>query len=142
MRIFALYNVSSRKLVMNTKYLMVASAVVMGLIGISCTFFPQEIIASISGSETTFPVLILQVLGALYLGFAMMNWMAKTVLIGGIYARPLAMGNLMHFAIAGIALLKAAMQYTALSYLWFICLIYVLFALLFTYVFVTSPVKK
>ncbi|MEP6703464.1 MAG: hypothetical protein ABJB34_01540 [Acidobacteriota bacterium] len=51
------------------------------------------------------PVFI-QITGALYLGFAVMNWMAKTVFVGGIFARPLAIGYFSHFIIGALALLK------------------------------------
>src|SRR5204862_7388254 len=33
---------------------------------------------------------------ALYLGFAVLNWMGCVVLFGGIYGRPVALGNLCH----------------------------------------------
>jgi hypothetical protein len=92
---------------MNTKFLMGSSALVMAALGVGATFLPQEIVASLGGgSGRTLPLLV-QILGAAYLGFAMLNWMAKESLIGGIYSRPVSMGNFLHFAIAGIALVKA-----------------------------------
>lgn len=94
---------------MNTKILMASSALVMAALGVAATFLPQEIIAALGGgSGRTLPLLV-QALGATYLGFAMLNWMAKESLIGGIYSRPVSMGNFLHFAVAGIALVKAVM---------------------------------
>ena len=84
---------------------MTASALVMGALGLAATFLPQEIAAYL-GASTTLPLLI-QILGALYLGFAMLNWMARTSLIGGIYSRPVASGNLVHFVVGALALAKA-----------------------------------
>jgi len=55
--------------------------------------------------------LILQLLGAAYFAFAMLNWMAKGAIIGGIYNRPIATANLSHFLIGGIALKKVALSY-------------------------------
>lgn len=81
----------------------------MAILGISLEFAPHEILnyfeVSSAGSITA---LFVQLTGALYLGFAMMNWMAKAVLIGGIYARPLAVGNFSHFLIrrAGFAQIR------------------------------------
>lgn len=40
-------------------------------------------------------------------GFAGLNWMARGVLIGGIYSRPVAFSNFIHFSVVGIVLLKA-----------------------------------
>jgi len=88
------------------------------------------------------PTLIIQIVGALYLGFAMMNWMAKAVLIGGIYARPLCMGNFLHFTIAALALIKATVNNTSLKYVWVATIVYSIFAILFGIVLFTSPNKK
>jgi hypothetical protein len=85
--------------------------------------------------------LFVQLAGALYLGFAMMNWMAKTVLIGGIYALPLAIGNFSHFLIGALALLKYAFAAPNSLFLWLFTIIYALFAVLFGIVFFTHPVK-
>jgi hypothetical protein len=52
----------------------------------------------------------LQFLGAAYFAFAMLNWMAKGAIIGGIYNRPIAIANLSHFVIGGIALTKAVLS--------------------------------
>ena len=85
---------------------MTASALVMAALGLAATFLPQEIAAYL-GASTTLPLLI-QILGALYVAFAMLNWTAKDSLIGGIYNRPIAIGNLVHFLIAALALGKGA----------------------------------
>src|SRR5215203_813962 len=95
---------------MNTKYLMISSAAVMGLLGLSASFLPIELLKILGATGNELPTLFLQITGALYLGFAMMNWMAKTVLIGGIYARPLGMGNCLHFTVAALALFKFAIN--------------------------------
>jgi hypothetical protein len=93
---------------MNTKLLMTTSAVVMGALGIAASFLSQEILQYAGLVPSQPAVLGLQILGALYLGFAMLNWMAKANLLGGIYSRPLAMGNFLHFTIAALALIKGA----------------------------------
>jgi hypothetical protein len=91
---------------MSTKLLMIFSALFMAALGLAATFMPQEIVASLGGGSRTIPLLV-QILGALYLGFAMLNWMAKESLIGGIYARPVSMGNFLHFTVGAITLVKA-----------------------------------
>ncbi|HEY9363281.1 MAG TPA: hypothetical protein VIQ00_08480 [Chitinophagaceae bacterium] len=127
---------------MNSRYLMIASSIVTGLLGLTASFFPKEILTNVGLFPTEILTLFLQVTGALYIGFAILNWMAKTVLIGGIYARPLAMGNFAHFMIAAIALAKAALNNSVLPYLWIIAVIYSIFAVLFGIVLFTNPVKK
>ena len=117
---------------------MVASAVFMALAGTAATFLPEELLVSLDVPFSPALSITFQIMGALYLGFAMMNWMAKDVLVGGIYARPLAIGNFAHFMIAAIALLKAAYAMDH-SWLWIVAVIYSIFALLFGVVTFTHP---
>lgn len=93
---------------MNTRLLMRASALFMAVLGACATFLPQEMLLWTGTSPGGFSVLLVQVAGASYLGLAMLNWMAQGNLIGGVYSRPVAVGNLAHFTIAALALLKAA----------------------------------
>ena len=65
---------------MNTKLLMVASALVMAISGVVLQFFPQETLSYFGASDVGIASVLLQLTGALYLGFAVMNWMAKTIL--------------------------------------------------------------
>ena len=44
------------------------------------------------------------------LPFAMLNWMAKGVIIGGIYSRPIVIANLAHFLIGDLELIKAVIH--------------------------------
>ena len=127
---------------MKSRYLMIASSIVTGFLGLIASFFPQEILDNVGLSPTDTLTLLLQVTGALYVGFAVMNMMAKTVLIGGIYARPLAMGNFAHFMIAAIALIKAAMNNSLSPYLWIASFMYSILAVLFGIVLFSQPHKK
>lgn len=128
---------------MNTKLLMIVSAIFMGLIGITLNFMPNEVLKILGQVPNNVLTIALQLTGALYFGFAITNWMAKTVLIGGIYARPLSIGNFSHFMIAGLALVKFSLNSnTHSTYIYILTIIYVVFAILFGYVFMTHPVKK
>lgn len=124
---------------MKTRLVMTASALVMGALGLAATFLPQEIAAYL-GASATLPLLI-QVVGALYVGFAMLNWTAKDGLIGGIYNRPIAIGNLVHFVIAALALAKGAFANPATPMLLPFAIGYAIFAIAFAWIFFTSPVK-
>ncbi|MFZ1700527.1 MAG: hypothetical protein WAU71_06880 [Pyrinomonadaceae bacterium] len=84
----------------------------------------------------------MQLIGALYLGFAMMNWMAKSLVIGGIYARPLAMGNLVHFLVGALALIKFVFSTDTTWVVWGAAVIYSLFAVVFAIVLFTHPISK
>lgn len=128
---------------MNTKLLMIASSVFMGLIGIALTFMPDEVLKILEQVPNVTLIVNLQLTGALYFGFAMTNWMAKTVLIGGIYARPLSIGNFSHFFIAGLALIRSSINADiANSYTYTLTAFYVMFAILFGYILFTHPKQK
>lgn len=126
---------------MNTKLLMTSSAILMGTTGIALSFLPQELARVIDLPESGWSQLILQVAGAQYVAFAMINWMAKSNLIGGIYSKPVAMGNLIHFGVSSLALLKLSVISQPLLY-WGLTGIYIVFAICFGYVFFSDPLKK
>ena len=125
---------------MNTKLLMTLSAMIMGSAGLILLFLPDEV--SIYIGLTLSNSFLLQIPGALYFGFAMLNWMARSKLIGGIYSKPVCIGNFTHFMIGGIALIKLSIKNTGLTYIFIASIIYTVFAILFGYVFFTSPVMK
>ena len=125
---------------MKTKLLMTSSALFCGIIGILLSFLPNEIAEYLSVESTIITILFLQILGALYLGFGILNWTAKGTLIGGIYNRPIALGNLMHFVVGAITLVKVISNIqTHTEIIIFLTVFYVIFALLFAYVFKTNP---
>ena len=123
---------------MNSKYIMIASAFLLGLTGIALTFLPHEIAAA---SSIDADPIVLQIVGALYFGFAMLNWTAKDNLIGGIYGRPVAIGNFTHFMVGAFAMLKLAARVSS-GTIWIIAVIYAVFAVAFGYIFTHHPSKK
>ena len=106
------------------------------------TFAPRELLASSSVAVTPLGIILVQAAGALYLGFAILNWTAKDNLLGGIYSRPVALGNLLHFGIMAIALLKAVATGERASTVLLACGVYVLFAAWFSVVTFGSPIGK
>jgi hypothetical protein len=108
----------------------------MGITGLVLTFLPQEVASAVGWTEGS--VIVFQIAGALYFGFAMLNWMSKANLIGGIYNRPVAVGNATHFFIAALALLKFSPKNAVLTVM---AIIYSFFAVAFVYILFTHPVK-
>ena len=128
---------------MNTKSLMTLSAIILALIGISLIFIPKEILDYLELSVSGTLQLLMQIIGSLYFALAILNWMSKGRFIGGIYNRPIAMANLTHFVIAGLALIKGVLANPSLSYvIWSIAIIYSIFAILFGIVAFKHPVSE
>jgi len=116
---------------------MTISAAILGATGIALSFMPQEVSGFLNLTKSS-PI-IFQLLGALYFGFAMLNWTAKANLTGGIYSRPVAIGNFTHFLIGGLAFLKLVLHNTDLAYIWVCAILYCIFAVAFGYVLFTNP---
>ncbi|MBB5055360.1 hypothetical protein HDF16_000029 [Granulicella aggregans] len=124
----------------NSRILLFFSALFMATLGLIATFAPEKFLGP--GAIGFMPTLVAQVAGALYLGFAILNWMAKDNAIGGIYSRPVALGNLLHFFAVAMALVRLVSAGDHQGILLMITLIYVVFAAGFgLLVFGKSPVQ-
>ncbi|PCJ45009.1 MAG: hypothetical protein COA72_10415 [Candidatus Neomarinimicrobiota bacterium] len=116
---------------------------ILALIGISLIFLPNEILDYLELSVSETLQLLMQIIGSLYFALAILNWMSKGSIIGGIYNRPIAMANLAHFVIAGLALIKGILANPSLSYvIWSIAIIYSIFAIFFGIVAFKHPVGE
>ena len=127
---------------MNTKILMLASAIVMALAGLAASFLPHELLSALNAPSTGATPVLIQLLGALLIAFAMVNWMGKDSLIGGIYQRPVAIGNLLHFVTGALALAKFVIRGGAPTALIVAAVVYAVFAIAFAKIVFWSPVKR
>jgi hypothetical protein len=87
---------------MNTRLLLGSSALFMGAAGLAASFLPHELLALMDVVPTVTLAVFVQLFGAILFGFAMVNWIARSTPIGGIYGRPIALGNLAHFTIGAL----------------------------------------
>jgi len=125
-----------------TRYLMMASAAFMAVIGLALTFAPQEILHRFDTHASTWEQTVAQLCGALYCGFALMNWMAKGATLGGIYGRPIVIGNVVHFRMGVLVVVKMQSGPSSLAAQWSLAGMYLVFAVLFGYVTFTNPGKS
>lgn len=126
---------------MKTKWLLSSSAVIMGLVGLAGTFIPEEILKTLGIDPAPVTLILLQIIGGLYLGFAMLNWFTRSALIGGIYNKPVVLGNLMHCIVVFFALIRhLAEQFHFLLLL--LTFIYFGFAVWFTLVMRSNPLSN
>ena len=127
---------------MTTKIVMTSSALFLAIIGILLSFLPNEIADYLNIEPNIITILFLKIMSAFYLGFGILNWMGRGTLIGGIYNKPIAIGNLMHFGVGAIALVKVVSHIQEHSEIFIsLAIMYVLFAILFAYIFRTNPIK-
>jgi hypothetical protein len=124
---------------MKTRALMSISAVFLAVLGVALTFLPQELLVHTSAQPTQASVLLIQVLGAMLLGSATLNWMNRGAHIGGIYGRPVSMANFLHFAVGAVSLLKGAFALGFPLDVAVVASAYTLFATWFGLVLFTHP---
>ena len=94
-----------------TRALMMLSALFMAVLGLITSYLPDRVLETHGTVPDGPTMLLIQMMGALYLGFAILNWTARGVIIGGIYARPLALGNFLHFAMVAVMLTREAIDH-------------------------------
>src|SRR5918997_1956203 len=106
---------------------MVASSMALGLAGVAASFAPSELLRAL-GTPATEPLpVLIQLLGATYVAFALTNWTAKDNMIGGIYSRPLSLGNCVHFVAGSLALAKQQFSQDASAPLMAALVVYTVF---------------
>jgi len=126
----------------NTKILMTSSSLILGLAGIFALFAPDNLSAMLGVTITKQLSVLIQLMGALYFSFALMNWSAKNSTIGGIYARPVSLGNFTHFFIGTLLLAKYQLSNEINIPVLLALVVYVTFASIFYWlVFLATAVK-
>ena len=125
---------------MHSKIAMTSASIVLGATGLLLIFLPQEIASTVEWSEDS--AVLLQLIGATYFGFAMTNWMARGTLVGGIYGRPIVIGNLTHFLIGASIMVRLAIAAPSSFLVVVAAVIYVAFALIFGYMMSHHPIKE
>jgi len=114
----------------------------MAALGLLTTFSPESFLGPAPAATQAIATLLIQAAGALYLGFAILNWMAKGNLIGGIYSRPVALGNLLHFFAVAMALLRLVTHTHQAPTILVATAVYTIFAIWFGLVVFTSPLRE
>lgn len=120
---------------------MTLSAIFLALLGLATSYFPGKVLATHGTVPDNATLLLVQMMGAVYLGFAILNWTARGVMIGGIYARPVALGNFLHFAMVGVMLTRGAITHGVIQ-LATSAFVFSAFAAWFGVVLFRSPVSS
>lgn len=128
---------------MASRGMMSACAGFLAILGLAATFLPQEIVAASwdPGPTNSRAALLIQIAGGLYLGFAILNWSVRDMAIGGIYNRPIVLGNLLHFLTVALALLRTVAEGDRHPELLALTAIYGLFAGWFVRTLFHSPTR-
>ena len=122
---------------------MILSSVTMGCLGVVLSFAPDVLLNVLNITNNSNALILVQILGALYFSFGILNWMTKDNLVGGIYNRPIVLANFAHYLTGSLALLKghffkADASYTA----WLLVTVYLFFSVSFYFILLNNQTLK
>src|SRR4051794_36493541 len=92
---------------MPSKLLMTGAATALFLSGLSCLFAPAEILAGLGDASPGAAGVLVQLLGAAFLGLGSLDWWSRVARVGGIYSRPIVAGNFAQFGCGSLVLVRA-----------------------------------
>ena len=93
-------------------------AVVLGLAALALIFAPELVLARFAIEPTTGTLVLGQLYGAALFGIAMTSWLARTMLLGGIYGRSIVVGGFAHGLVGVFALFHALRALPANAFVW------------------------
>jgi len=89
------------------RIILTLSALAQLVSGLAALFAPDELARVLDPAASSSLPVAIQLIGGSLLAFAVLNWMSRRNRIGGIYARPIGMGNLVLFTTAALTIGKA-----------------------------------
>ena len=87
--------------------ILILSAAMLLLVGGAGLFAAREAATWLGAPDAGPTSVIVQIAASAMLGLAVMNWLSRKTRIGGIYARPLCLANLLFFASSALCVGKA-----------------------------------
>ena len=94
---------------MHGRLILLLSALILFAVGGAALFAADEVARLFDAGGSKGLALAIQLMACGLLGFAVLNWMSRGNRIGGIYARPIGIGNLLLFTTASLTIGKAAL---------------------------------
>lgn len=87
--------------------LLVAAGTVYGATGLAFTFAPAELLAALQAPALAIFVWLAQLLGAAILALAVLNYVHRYSVVGGILGRPILFANLVFLSVSFFATLNS-----------------------------------
>jgi hypothetical protein len=118
------------------------SAGVLLLGGLALLFAPDAILPRLIPSFPAAGAWLGQVVAAAWLAIASLNWLSRSMLLGGIYSRPVVMTNAALYFITAIALLKIVTSRDSPATLWVTTVLTVLLAGAYGWLLFRGPLER
>lgn len=126
---------------MKTHPVIIIAAVFLLLLAVMCLFAPLNVLILVGSTGLYTPTVVVQLLGASFLGLGLLDWVSRNSTVGGIYGRPLVVANFSHF-LCGAMVLFRSILYEQRLLIVIGLLIYAGFALFFGWLLFGKGVVK
>lgn len=119
-----------------------SSAGVFALGGLAMLFAPDLVLSALLPGFPVSGLWLGQLLGAAWLGLAWMNWVNRSALLGGIYARAVVGANAVCYFVGASSVLKAITQGAQPAALWTVEGLMLVFALVYGWLLLRGPIER
>lgn len=113
------------------KRFMELTAIVLGLAAVALIFAPDLVLSHLAIQPAGAATALAQLYGAALFGFAQLFWVARGMLLGGIYGRAVVVGGFSHAFVGVLVLLHALRLATGNPVVWAACAVYAVLAIAF-----------
>ena len=119
-----------------------ASAGVLLLGGIALLFAPDVILPRLIPAFPAAGAWLGQLLAAAWLSVATLNCLSQSLLLGGIYGRPVVLTNAVLYVVAAMTLLKIVTRSSAPAAIWLLVVPIMLFAGVYAWLLFRGPLGR
>ena len=107
--------------------------------GFALLFGPDAVLGALAPGMPPDTWWIGQLLAGAWLALAAQNWLQRSVVIGGIYARPLVYSNFVLYLISALSLVRVVTTPAAPRVLWVIAVPMMIFAVVYATLLMRGP---
>lgn len=119
-----------------------ASAGLLLVGGLALLFVPDAILPRLVPGFPPGGLWLGQLLAAALLALAVLDWLHRSALLGGIYGRPVVMSNAAFYFIAAMVLLRRMMGREAPAVLWIVAVPVAVLAAVYVWLLRRGPVER
>ena len=118
------------------------SAAVLLVAGIALLFAPDMLLPRLVLGYPEAALWLGQLLGAAWLGMAILNWSNRSTLLGGIYGRPVVAANLAVYLVSALVLFRTVGRAGFSSVLWTLAAAAAVLAIAFAVLLFRGPLSR
>lgn len=115
------------------------NAIVLLVAGLALLFAPEVMLRAVTPGIPSQAAWLGQLLAAAWLGVAALNWMNRSTVIGGIYARPLTNCNFVLWFVSAMSMVRVALTPGASPATWAVTLVACVFAIAYAALVFRGP---